>query len=59
MLQQQKFCEFSVLCFQFAKQTVLESYLSFVENYNASGKVIENALNTKSSVQKFIEVSKF
>uniref|UniRef100_A0A2C9K8D3 DH domain-containing protein n=1 Tax=Biomphalaria glabrata TaxID=6526 RepID=A0A2C9K8D3_BIOGL len=39
----------------FAKQTVLESYMSFVENYNASGKVIENALTTKSSVQKFIE----
>lgn len=39
----------------FAKQTVLESYMSFVENYNASGKVIENALTTKTSVQKFIE----
>ncbi|XP_059178943.1 rho guanine nucleotide exchange factor 17-like isoform X2 [Physella acuta] len=39
----------------FAKQTVLESYMSFVENYKASGKVIENALTTKSSVQKFIE----
>ncbi|KAK7475293.1 hypothetical protein BaRGS_00033440 [Batillaria attramentaria] len=39
----------------FCKQTVLESYLSFVENYNTSGKVIENALTTKSSMQKFIE----
>ncbi|XP_076467848.1 rho guanine nucleotide exchange factor 17-like [Babylonia areolata] len=39
----------------FSKQTVLESYMSFVENYNTSGKVIENALTTKSSMQKFIE----
>ncbi|KAK7096810.1 rho guanine nucleotide exchange factor 17-like [Littorina saxatilis] len=39
----------------FSKQTILESYLSFVENYNTSGKVIENALTTKSSMQKFIE----
>ncbi|GFO47662.1 rho guanine nucleotide exchange factor 17 [Plakobranchus ocellatus] len=37
----------------FSKQTVLESYLSFVENYNS--KVIENALTAKSSVQKFLE----
>ncbi|XP_060074181.1 rho guanine nucleotide exchange factor 17-like [Ylistrum balloti] len=39
----------------FSKQTVVDSYLSFVENYRTSGKVIENALQTKSSVQKFIE----
>ncbi|XP_076447070.1 rho guanine nucleotide exchange factor 17-like isoform X2 [Babylonia areolata] len=39
----------------FSKQTIVESYLSFVENYNTSGKVIENALTTKSSMQKFIE----
>lgn len=37
----------------FSKQTVLESYLSFVENYNS--KVIENTLTAKSSVQKFLE----
>lgn len=47
---------FCFLLFQFSKQTILESYLSFVENYNTSGKVIENALTTKSSMQKFIEV---
>ncbi|KAK3599920.1 hypothetical protein CHS0354_012562 [Potamilus streckersoni] len=39
----------------FSRQTVLDSYLSFVENYKTSGKVIENALQTKSSIQKFIE----
>lgn len=39
----------------FSKQTVIDCYLSFVENYKTSGKVIENALTTKSSVQKFIE----
>ncbi|XP_041358523.1 rho guanine nucleotide exchange factor 17-like isoform X2 [Gigantopelta aegis] len=39
----------------FSKQTVLESYLSFVENYKTSGRVIENALSTKSSIQKFLE----
>lgn len=43
--------------FQFSGQTVQDSYLSFVENYKTSGKVIENALQTKSSVQKFVEVS--
>lgn len=39
----------------FSGQTVQDSYLSFVENYKTSGKVIENALQTKSSVQKFVE----
>lgn len=39
----------------FSKQTVVDSYLSFVENYRTSGKVIENALQAKSSVQKFLE----
>ncbi|XP_050417239.1 rho guanine nucleotide exchange factor 17 [Patella vulgata] len=39
----------------FSKQTVLESYLSFVENYKTSGKAFEHALQTKSSVQKFVE----
>ncbi|KAL5012289.1 hypothetical protein ScPMuIL_010840 [Solemya velum] len=39
----------------FCKQTILNSYLSFVENYKTAGKVIENALQTKSSVQKFID----
>lgn len=39
----------------FSKQTVLDSYLSFVENYEKSGSVIENDLLTKSSVSKFIE----
>lgn len=43
--------------FQFSKQTVLDSYISFVENYEKSGSVIENDLLTKSSVSKFIEVS--
>ena len=42
--------------FQFSGQSVQDSYLSFVENYKTSGKVIENALQTKSSVQKFVEV---
>lgn len=46
-----------LLILQFSKQTVIDCYLSFVENYKTSGKVIENALTTKSSVQKFIEVS--
>lgn len=46
-----------LLFLQFSKQTVIDCYLSFVENYKTSGKVIENALTTKSSVQKFIEVS--
>lgn len=39
----------------FSGQSVQDSYLSFVENYKTSGKVIENALQTKSSVQKFVE----
>ena len=43
--------------FQFSGQSVQDSYVSFVENYKTSGKVIENALQTKSSVQKFVEVS--
>ena len=45
-----------IFLFQFSKQTVIDCYLSFVENYKTSGKVIENALQTKSSVQRFIEV---
>ena len=44
------------LPFQFSKQSVLDSYSSFVENYNTSGKVIEIALANKSSTQKIIEV---
>ncbi|XP_061184176.1 rho guanine nucleotide exchange factor 17-like [Saccostrea echinata] len=45
----------NVISATFSKQTVIDCYLSFVENYKTSGKVIENALTTKSSVQKFIE----
>ncbi|XP_067663599.1 rho guanine nucleotide exchange factor 17-like [Haliotis asinina] len=45
----------NIITFIFSKQTVLESYLSFVENYRLSGKVLENALTNKSSVQKFVE----
>ncbi|KAK3099343.1 hypothetical protein FSP39_002973 [Pinctada imbricata] len=45
----------NVIVATFSKQTVIDCYISFVENYKTSGKVIENALQTKSSVQKFIE----
>ncbi|KAJ8297486.1 hypothetical protein KUTeg_024017 [Tegillarca granosa] len=42
----------NILVTIFSKQTVVDSYLSFLENYRTSGKVIES---TKSSVQKIIE----
>ena len=45
------------IIFQFSKNTVLDCYLSFVENFKTSGKEIENILQNKSSIQKFIEVS--
>ena len=42
--------------FQFSKQTVIESYISFIENFARAEKVLDD-LSTKSSFQKFVEVS--
>ncbi|CAI9732281.1 rho guanine nucleotide exchange factor 17-like [Octopus vulgaris] len=44
-----------IIIYFFSKQTVLDSYLSFVDNYKKSGNALENDLLTKSSVSKFIE----
>ncbi|GAB1601782.1 rho guanine nucleotide exchange factor 17-like [Argonauta hians] len=44
-----------IIIYFFSKQTVLDSYLSFVDNYQKSCHVLENDLLTKSSVSKFIE----
>jgi len=44
------------LVFQFSKQTVIESYISFIENFARAEKVLDD-LSTKSSFQKFVEVS--
>jgi hypothetical protein len=42
--------------FQFSKQTVIESYMSFIEHFPRAEKVLDE-VSTKSSFQKFIEVS--
>ncbi|KAK2193075.1 hypothetical protein NP493_17g03023 [Ridgeia piscesae] len=38
----------------FSKQTVIESYISFIENFARAEKVLDD-LSTKSSFQKFVE----
>ncbi|XP_064637015.1 uncharacterized protein LOC135493544 [Lineus longissimus] len=39
----------------FSKESVVDSYVSFIENYKTSERVLENLLNNKTSFQKFIE----
>ena len=46
----------SIHMFQFSKQTVIESYVSFIENFPKAEKVLDD-LGTKTSFQKFIDVS--
>lgn len=41
--------------FQFSKQTVIENYVSFIENFPRAEKVLDE-ISTKSSFQKYIEV---
>ena len=50
------FCDHDSCVFQFSKQTVIESYISFIENFARAEKVLDD-LSTKSSFQKFVEVS--
>ncbi|CAC5403338.1 ARHGEF17 [Mytilus coruscus] len=45
----------NVIISTFSKNTVLDCYLSFVENFKTSGKEIENIIQNKSSIQRFIE----
>ena len=40
---------------QFSKQTVIESYMSFIENFPKAEKVLDE-VSCKSSFQKFLEV---
>jgi len=41
---------------QFSKQTVIDSYISFIEHFPRAEKVLDE-VSTKSSFQKFVEVS--
>jgi len=42
---------------QFSKQTVIDSYISFIEHFPRAEKVLDE-VSTKSSFQKFVEVSR-
>ena len=43
------------ICVQFSKQTVIDSYISFIEHFPRAEKVLDE-VSTKSSFQKFVEV---
>ena len=44
------------LPFQFSKQTVIESYVSFIEHFPRAEKVLHD-LAAKTTFQRFVEVS--
>ena len=44
------------MCLQFCRQTVIENYMSFIENFPRAEKVLDELIN-KSTFQKFLEVS--